>query len=230
MGNQYTSGKFDHEAIAKKHVSAIGGYEYAGNYTGSEGFVDIRCKECGHVQTRSIITLRHGKRPACPVCAAVERERKKEAARKRKREQRRLERFLNQAFTQLEFKVCPVCNKVFVGKAKYCSARCKENNKWKLKDGYRHSFPLEEVYERDNGVCYLCGGLCDWNDWEERDGVIVYGNLYPSRDHVVPKSHGGQNSWENIRLAHRICNSIKHDRPLGVRKQALGLWGPMPVF
>ncbi len=83
-----------------------------------------------------------------------------------------------------------------------------------MKDGYRHLFPLEDVYRKDNGICYICGKVCDWNDYTERNGVIIYGDNYPSRDHVIPKSKGGGNTWDNIRLAHRLCNSRKRDRPL----------------
>ena len=83
-----------------------------------------------------------------------------------------------------------------------------------MKDGYRYKFSLKELYKREHGICYICGGLCRWDDKQIVNEVIVYGNEYPSRDHVIPKSKGGENSWENIRLAHRICNSRKRDIPL----------------
>lgn len=220
--NQYTSGAYDREENAKKYIEKISGYEYAGNYTGVDGFVDIRCKKCGHIQRKSMVSIRHGNQPFCPVCISNAKEKKRvEAAkaRERERERKKQERYLSQKFTQLQFKICPVCNSMFVGKSTYCSVKCRNNNKWHMKEGYRNLFPLKEVYERDNGVCYLCGGMCDWNDYEERDGVIVYGNMYPSRDHIVPKSRGGRNAWDNIRLAHRICNSMKADSPL-VKKEA----------
>lgn len=215
--NQYTNGKCDREANAKKYIEKIEGYEYAGNYTGIDGFVDICCETCGHVQTKSMVSIRHKRQPACPVCFAKTKAKEKEERLKRQeaeRKQRELDKYLHRTFTQITFKVCPICNSVFSGNTKYCSKKCSDNNRWRMKDGYRYAFPLNEVYERDKGICYLCGGKCDWNDCEERDGVIVYGDLYPSRDHVVPKSRGGENAWENIRLAHRICNSRKSDSPL----------------
>ena len=70
---------------------------------------------------------------------------------------------------------------------------------------------IQKLYRRDNGICYLCGGLCDWNDKEIRENTIVCGNQYPSIDHVMPLSKGGLHSWDNVRLAHRICNSLKSD-------------------
>ncbi len=35
-----------------------------------------------------------------------------------------------------------------------------------------------------------------------------------STDHVVPRSKGGTNSIENLRPAHRACNSARQDRSI----------------
>ena len=219
--NQYTNGAFDREANARKYVERIDGYEYAGNFTGVDGYVDIRCKKCGSVQRKSMTTIRHGRKPFCYTCIDNDRAQKKaekEKAIKTRRARRKYEALLNKNPIQSTFKICPICNSVFTGNSTYCSPKCRENNKWRMKDGYRYLFPLNEVYERDGGVCYLCGKKCDWNDYEEHDGVVIYGNMYPSRDHVVPKSKGGKNTWSNIRLAHRICNSLKSYAPLVEKK------------
>lgn len=64
---------------------------------------------------------------------------------------------------------------------------------------------LESLYRRDSGVCYLCGGECDWND---KNGNVV-GSLYPTIDHIVPVSRGGLHAWDNVRLAHFKCNVQK---------------------
>jgi 5-methylcytosine-specific restriction endonuclease McrA len=39
--------------------------------------------------------------------------------------------------------------------------------------------------------------------------------MRPSHDHVVPLTKGGSNTPDNVRLAHRGCNSSKGNR--GVR-------------
>ena len=70
---------------------------------------------------------------------------------------------------------------------------------------------LQKLYRRDKGICYLCGELCDWDDKEIRENVIICGNQYPSIDHVIPLAKGGLHSWDNIKLAHRMCNSLKGD-------------------
>lgn len=219
--NQYTSGKFDREANAIRYINErTPNFEYAGNFTGIDGYVDLKCKTCGTVITKSFVSVRHGT-ARCEVC--YQRELDEHAEKKKKerrvqaekdRQSRKFKRLFEMEIEQATFKQCPICNSLFIGNRVYCSEKCRHQNKWQMKDGYRYQFPLEEVYKRDNGICYLCGEPCDWNDYEVKDGVIVYGNNYPSRDHVVPKSIGGSNTWDNIRLAHRICNSLKRNIPL----------------
>ena len=70
---------------------------------------------------------------------------------------------------------------------------------------------LEKLYIRDSGICYLCGKSCDWNDYIIRNTIKICGNKYPSIDHVQPLARGGKHQWENVRLAHWICNVNKSD-------------------
>ena len=192
---------------------------YVSGWSSCEAFATVQCLDCGNVFDYSMKGLRsqHVIEP-CKVCrdreAARKTEEKAELKREEKAEAERLRR-LKINYKQKSWKVCPVCNSLFyqTSRKKYCSTRCMNQNKWNMKDGYRYLFPLNEVYKRDQGICYLCGQLCDWNDYYIKDGVIIYGDYYPSRDHVVPKSKGGKNSWGNIKLAHRICNSAKRDSP-----------------
>ena len=213
--NQYQDEAKNIERVKAMVEEHCPGFEYAGNYTGTDGHADIRCKECGAIIHRTWWSIRHGK-ATCDACASQSRElkrindkiqadRQKELARQKRERDRRLA----QKYQQLSIKICPICGDPFVGRSTYCSNDCQRQNKWQMKEGYRHQFPLEDVFKRANGICYICGKPCDWNDYTERDGVIIYGDNYPSRDHVIPKSRGGANSWENIKLAHRICNSLK---------------------
>lgn len=201
------------ERVAEFIAERIPGFEYAGNYTGCDGTADIRCVVCGTVTTRSMVTIRH-RNVKCRTCEAAEKEKRKLAWRESPEDKRRKRFFDYRDFEQTTMKQCPVCRAFFFGGRKYCSKKCQEQNKWHMKEGYRNLFPLQEVYDRDGGRCYLCGGMCDWNDFFVKDGTIIYGNNYPSRDHVIPKSRGGKNEWNNIRLAHRRCNSLKKDSPL----------------
>ena len=75
---------------------------------------------------------------------------------------------------------------------------------------------LQELYERDGGVCWLYGESCDYDDKEYRvsksgRGYLATGPNYPSVDHVVPLSKGGTHTWDNVKLAHKRCNSKKCD-------------------
>lgn len=58
------------------------------------------------------------------------------------------------------------------------------------------------LYERDGWLCLLCDEPIDraahWND-----------NLAPSLDHIAPRSLGGSDDPENLRTAHRSCNSAR---------------------
>ena len=71
---------------------------------------------------------------------------------------------------------------------------------------------LEKLYERDNGICKLCGGKCDYNDYSIIDNAFIVGNSYPSIDHILPLSKGGSHTWDNIQLVHKSCNSIKGNK------------------
>jgi len=49
--------------------------------------------------------------------------------------------------------------------------------------------------------CWLCGKPIDFTITDIRNP------LHYSRDHVIPRARGGSSSRENLRLAHRGCNS-----------------------
>ena len=71
---------------------------------------------------------------------------------------------------------------------------------------------LAKLYERDKGICYLCGCECDYSDFEAADSIFKVGKTYPSIEHIIPISKGGTHSWDNIKLAHISCNSKKGDK------------------
>ena len=81
----------------------------------------------------------------------------------------------------------------------------------KVSDGDR-DITLLKLFHRDKGICKICGQICDYHDYEIRDKVFIAGNLYPSIDHIKPLSKGGYHTWENIQLAHKVCNSIKNTK------------------
>lgn len=66
---------------------------------------------------------------------------------------------------------------------------------------YNQKAPLnrENIYRRDNYECVYCG---------EDDKKLL------TLDHVIPKSKGGENSWDNLVTACKRCNSEKADLTL----------------
>ena len=228
--NQYTSGQFDRIANIKELISKkSGSLEYDSGFTNIDGKVNIKCTKCNSIFERSLITFRSNKcKVLCPYCKnkkqmelrtirQIEKEKQRQERLKAKQKEKdEKDKFI--IGEQITFQKCKICNTLYIPKTYkqiYCSDKCREQNHYNLKDGYRKLFPLEKVYKRDNGFCYICGGRCDWNDYYYKNGFKVYGNTYPSRDHVIPKSKGGLNIWSNIRLACRQCNSRKRDTPLG---------------
>lgn len=60
------------------------------------------------------------------------------------------------------------------------------------------------IYERDQWTCQLCSGPVDPDE-------IPTTNWAASLDHIVPRSKGGNDSDDNLRLTHRWCNSVRSD-------------------
>ena len=93
--------------------------------------------------------------------------------------------------------VCMLCNKTYrrskgrhFGRF-FCSDRCR----WESR-----KVPISVVYKRDDATCHLC-----WQYVAPEDA---------SRDHVKPRSEGGRMDFDNIKLAHRDCNSRRGSKPV----------------
>lgn len=121
--------------------------------------------------------------------------------------------------------VCPVCGKEFAQRVKtqkYCSDRCDRKANKKTSEQLRRirkksqivdkDITLESLYRRDSGVCHICGLKCNLEDYIIRDGRKIVGEWYPSIDHVKPLCQGGLHAWNNVKIAHRKCNSWKSTR------------------
>ena len=205
------------------------GFEYAGNYTGSEGHVDLRCKKCGHIRTANWNTLRHKGAKTCPNCLEIEKEKrdaKRKLETKRLKEEKEKQRECNKRGREtvkllkriVKLHRCPVCG-VLTTNEIYCSHKCYTKAYEATKDANRrkkianalvdHDINLERLYERDHGICAICGGKCDWSDHKRNGRYFIAGKNYPSIDHIVPLSKGGEHSWNNVQLVHFSCNSKK---------------------
>ncbi|SDM65767.1 HNH endonuclease [Geodermatophilus siccatus] len=82
-------------------------------------------------------------------------------------------------------------------------------------------FTVRDVYERDNGNCYLCGRptIGDLDDGRQPASATL--------EHVVPIEQGGAHTLGNVRLAHLECNVVKGSRSTEEAREALA--GREPV-
>lgn len=121
---------------------------------------------------------------------------------------------------------CTECGKhkeVSFKRKKFCSDTC--SNKYANRENYLRrerlkklngevhwDISIERLMRRDGRECYLCGGKVDIRDVEIIGDTMIHGNMYPSIDHVIPLAKSGTHTWDNVRLAHRLCNSFKSDK------------------
>ena len=121
--------------------------------------------------------------------------------------------------------VCSECGKVvdvYMAHQKTCSPECRKARRnrlsWQRSDGRLNDtnivdkdISLKTLYKRDKGACYICGGKCDFKDHTRDGSNFTSGPTYPSIDHIVPLARGGKHAWDNIKLAHHLCNAKKSD-------------------
>lgn len=189
-----------------------------------ESRLTIKCTTCGSVRTLFSSTLRKSHNGYCDICRKVETEKRKLNERLDRQETKERERRHNRKIIQLAIPFCDYCGMIVPRGHRVCEECKKQNNKelWRRADIKRRSridssikdkdISLQKLYERDNGVCYICGRVCDWNDSEWKDGVFRVGKNYPTIEHLKPLSKGGTHTWSNIKLACLSCNAKKYNR------------------
>lgn len=105
---------------------------------------------------------------------------------------------------------CAGCGLSFTAKhpeAKWCSKKC-ANRHWgnvrarKARSPLLDAYADREIFERDNWLCHICGEFID----SSLDRTSLMGATI---DHVIPIARGGVDSADNVKAAHRSCNSAK---------------------
>lgn len=194
-------------------------WEYLSGFISSDDFLKLRCRKCGTELEKSAVSARHAKTLVCSTCI----EQSKSLKIQNKQMQKMLA-FWEHDFIQASFgfKTCTECGNLFFPENKRqqcCSSKCRKRRQNRKREHridraeiIDNTITLEKLFKRDKGICWLCARECDWSNCS-RDGetVIVHG-MYPSIDHVIPLAKGGNHTWDNVRLAHHYCNSLKSDK------------------
>jgi len=219
------------EEWAKQYIfeKSEGRLKYLSGYTNMDSRVFVKCTKCGYEQQKAFCTFRTTEHVLCNACRynpyaemkreqrIKEKEDKKKLMEIKKETQRLIKagsgKQLSMCFCECgelrdpRYKQCHKCIKAASNKRNELKRHRKVSNAMVDKD-----ITLARLFQKDHGFCYICGERCDWNDKTEINGTIICGNQYPSIDHVIPLAKGGLHSWKNVKLAHRICNSLKSDK------------------
>lgn len=219
---------------------------YIGGYTDDKGLIYLQCTDCGNFFARSTKILRpSGKKSIqCDCCMETlsnikEKEHKEKIAlnemiRIQKSKARMIQKKME--YVESHSRVCQRCGASFTGtpKMKYCSKECSRRQqnanqehlrRIRINNNYHDNISIEVLADKDKNKCWLCGKAVDWNDYyHNKNGVFIAGENYPSIDHVVALSNGGTHTWDNVRLAHRKCNTKKRNNVFGERKGQLILF------
>ena len=194
-----------------------------------ESRLTVKCTTCGTEKEISSISLRSrqsNRIVSCKNCSHLETEqRHKQEQEKREFEkwQRDLKKIADKSRkkTQMSFRFCEDCGMVLssnrVSLCESCSIKhIRQNNRNKEHRRrirkhrvFDKTITLEKLYDRDNGVCYLCNRTCDWSDFQMVNGNFIVGGSYPTVEHIKPLCKGGEHSWSNVKLACFACNTKK---------------------
>ena len=214
-----------------------GRFKLAGEYR-PEGkhLAYVRCTECGHEFMHSIDIRKSWE---CPSCKEIHNARKnliaslnrfsQNKARTRNAVDKAIGTYQSASKSLRLFlvdKKCVVCGTTFhssIPQQICCSPECSRKKNGgdthrrrarRYRVAFDKTISLHALYKRDKGVCQICGEPCDWND-------NIYGSCgptYPSIDHIIPFARGGEHTWDNVQLAHCMCNSIKGVTQIEVKK------------
>lgn len=222
------------EETAKERFEALcPGFEYVSGYTNNHSPIRIRCKACGHEFNRIYGTCYiKDHKMQCSKCVEAEVAARRDAAAARRQFRINWREFAKSVsrftdFSQASMKACAKCGAMYLPDqdsqlycSKACARRAHEKRGRSAKEAKRRArmvvfkhdagITLAELYERDKGTCWLCGAQCRWDDCRSDEcGNFIAGKHYPSIDHVIPLARGGSHTWDNVRLAHKVCNTIK---------------------
>lgn len=211
------------EKVEKKTAGTLEFVEYLGTNEHGDGFIKVRCKEHGTELKISVQAFKPSNmsKPLINKCSECQRVKRKAQTvnyliGKMNKRQKLKKEIKGQ--TSIRFCSCGSVLPADIRRLK-CSdclqiTKRKQNKAKEIKrraklSGGDWSITLEELFKRDVGVCYICGRVCDWNDYVINGDAFIAGDNYPSIEHVFPLSRGGSHTWGNVRLSCRRCNYLK---------------------
>lgn len=174
---------------------------------GGRGYYEVEGRRLSHGQS--------GYHAGCRCEFCTEAQRLSMAAYSAKREaadgvipstaSRRIARGLGPLDTSRKPVPCSVCGETMMSslpEGKAAHKHCRPNGWFYVTKEFRLS-----IYERDEWTCQIC--------FEPVDAKAHYlTDWYPTLDHILAQSAGGDESAENLRCCHRYCNLARRDRPL----------------
>lgn len=226
---KYCSDECRKEAKTKTQICVKCGKEFKSNK--SQICVDcrpkavkVKCKNCGKETTNKVYCSKECREANTQYYTKICKECGKEFTTSSKTQSRCSEECIKKYQSKTYTRECKHCGKVFTTKNEqqlYCSKKCirkliSKNNELKRErrvhenGQFDKGISLKKLIKKEKNICYLCGKECDSDDFyiDER-GTQISGDNYPSIEHVIPISKGGTHTWDNVRLAHRGCNSKK---------------------
>ncbi len=159
----------------------------------------LTCRRAGHAPPRAGHGTTRRWRTGCrcaPCCEAKARENRA---------------YVERRGYRTEARTCDECSSEFETRkdrpTRFCSLTCANesrrgtvhSSRFRIRDRDRLA-----IYVRDNWTCQICSEPVDL----EADYLTDWA---PTLDHVVPRSKGGSDDPENLRTAHRWCNSVRGD-------------------
>lgn len=117
-----------------------------------------------------------------------------------------------------EERVCPECGRTFETKRKtsnFCSRACsvkfaekRKENRDALMKTEKEKISLKKLFLREKGICYLCGGTCDFEDVILIKGFLAAGSTFPAIDYI----EASDQKIKSARLAHYCCLKQKEEK------------------
>lgn len=216
--NQWGNKEDREKRFVDKFNSLYPTLEYISGYIDSDKPVLVRCKICGSEFKRNADCIRAGRKATCLNCL---RENKKQKTKTKNIKNKMIYKYNKEINKQIKLvNKYLISNTIYIKKCNCCGKEIITKYKSKglcstcsLKIHKKHSTKsLSKLYKRDKGICYICNEPCDYTDYIVKNNTIVCGNNYPSIEHIIPISKGGTDEWDNIKLAHRHCNTIKGNK------------------